>query len=191
MGLKQVTRSKINFVSEEIPDDKDIKDLKNWCDQFLKNKLITLDNNTLGLSFRTDEGIVITGNKLKDSLSNDCFVSILNYDVYNNSLFVEGVSEPSPEAVMHYLIYNTRFEVNAIFCGNDDSIIKHAKELKLVETTEETPPGSIELANEVLDVLKDNNFIVLKNYGFLSLGKTMKEAGNLVLKIHRRATNLK
>lgn len=191
MDLKQVTKFKTSFVSENIPDDKNIEDLKNWCNQFLKNKLITPDNNSLGLGFRTDDGFVITGNKLKEGLSNDCFVSILNYDVYNNSLFVEGVSEPSLEAVMHYLIYNTRFEVNAIFCGNDDLIIKHAKKLKLVETREEIPPGSIELANEVLDVLKDNNFVVIKNYGFLSLGKTMKEAGDLALKFHKKALSLK
>jgi hypothetical protein len=92
---------------------------------------------------------------------------------------------------MHYLIYNTRFEVNAILCGNDDSIVKHAKELKLIETTEEIAVGTVELANEVLDALGNNNFIVIKNYGFLSLGKTMKEAGDLALKIHKKATSLK
>jgi hypothetical protein len=191
VALKQVTKFKTNFVSEDIPDDKGIEDLKKWCNQFLKNKLITLDNNPLGLSFRTEDGIVITGNKLKDGLSNNSFVSVLNYDVYKNSLFVEGILEPSPEAVMHYLIYNTRFEVNAIFCGNGDSIIKHAKELKLVETSEEIPSGTVELANEVLDVLGNNNFIVIKNYGFLSLGKTMKESGELALKIHQKASSLK
>jgi len=191
VALKQVTKFKTNFVSEDIPDDKGIEDLKKWCNQFLKNKLITLDNNPLGLSFRTEDGIVITGNKLKEGLSNNSFVSVLNYDVYNNSLFVEGLLEPSPEAVMHYLIYNTRFEVNAIFCGNNNSIIKHAKELKLVETSEEIPSGTVELANEVLDVLSNNNFIVIKNYGFLSLGKTMKEAGELALKIHQKASSLK
>ena len=190
MDSEQVTRVKTSFVSEDIPDDKGIEDLKKWCEQFLKNKLITLDNNSLGLSFRIDDGLVITGNKLKESLSNDSFVSVLNYDVYKNSLFVEGVLEPSPEAVMHYLIYNTRFEVNAIFCGNESLIVKHAKKLKLVETSEELPSGSVELANEVLDVLGNNNFIVIKNYGFVSLGKTMKEAGDLVLKIHKKAASL-
>ena len=190
MDLKEITKVKINFVSEEIPDDKGIEDLKKWCNQFLKNKLTTPDNNSLGLSYRIDDGFVITGNKLKDGLSNDSFVSVLNYDVYKNSLFVEGSLGPSIEAVMHYLIYNTRFEVNAIFCGNDNLIIKHAKELKLVETEEEIPPGTVELANEALSILSNNNFIVIKNYGFLSLGKTMKEAGELALKTYKKALSL-
>jgi hypothetical protein len=191
MPLKELTKSKINFVSEDIPDEKDIKDLKKWCDQFLKKKLIALDNNPLGLSFRTEDEFIITVNKLKQDLSNDCFVRMSNYDVYNNSLFVEGLSEPSIEAVMHYLIYNTRFEVNAVFCGKNDLIVKHAKELKLVETEEEIPPGTVDLANEVLNVLGNNNFIVIKNYGFISLGKTMKEAGELALKVHKKALSLK
>ena len=190
MVTKELTKFKTSFISEEVPGDKGIEDLKEWCQQFLKNKLINLDN-TLGLSFRIEDEFIITGNKLKESLSNDCFVRVSNYDVYNNFLFVEGVLEPPSEAVMHYLIYNTRFEVNAIFCGSNGSILKHAKELKLVETEEEIPAGSVELANEVLDVLKNNNFIVIKNYGFLSLGKTMKEAGELALKIHRKAFSIK
>jgi len=191
VNLKEVTKSKINFVSEDIPDEKEIEDLKKWCNEFIKNRLINPENNSLGLSVRLEDEFIITGNKLKENLSNDCFVRVANYDVYKNSLYIEGVLEPSPEALMHYLIYNTRFEVNAIFCGKDDSILKHAKELKLVETKEEIPPGSMELANEVLDVLGENNFIVIKNYGFLSLGRNMKEAGELAIKIHHKAVSLK
>jgi len=39
--------------------------------------------------------------------------------------------------------------------------------------------GTIELAKEVLKVLGNNKLIVLKNHGFVSLGATMKEAGEL------------
>jgi hypothetical protein len=191
VDVKQVTKFKTNFVSDEIPDEKEIEELKKWCNEFLKNKLINPENNSLGLSFRSEDEFIITGNKLKENLSNDCFIRVANYDVYKNSLYVEGILEPSLDALIHYLIYNTRFEVNAIFCGNDDSILKHAKELKLVETKEEIPPGSTELANEVLDVLGGNNFIVIKNYGFLSLGRNMKEAGELAIKIHQKASSLK
>jgi len=191
VDVKQVTKFKTNFVSDEIPDEKEIEELKKWCSEFLTSKLINSENNSLGLSFRSEDEFIITGNKLKENLSNDCFIRVANYDVYKNSLYVEGILEPSLDALIHYLIYNTRFEVNAIFCGNDDSILKHVKELKLVETKEEIFPGSTELANEVLDVLGENNFIVIKNYGFLSLGRNMKEAGELAIKIHQKASSLK
>lgn len=186
-----MTRFKTNFISEEIPDDKRIEELKKWCNEFLKKKMMNIENNSLGLSFRADDEFIITGNKLKENVGNDSFVTVSNYDVYKNSLYVEGALEPSSEAVMHCLIYNTRFEVNAIFCGNDPFIVKHAKELKLVETKNETSPGTLELANEVLDVLENNNFIVIKNYGFISLGRNMKEAADQAMKIHQKTATLK
>jgi hypothetical protein len=191
METKQSIKFKTNFVSEEIPEEKEIEELKKWCNEFLKNKLINSENDSLGLSCRLEDEFIITGNKLKDDLSNDCFIRVSNYDVYKNSLYIEGILEPPIVAVMHYLIYNTRFEVNAIFCGRDDSILKHTKELKLVETKEEMSKDALELANSVLDVLGDNNFIVIKNYGFLSLGRNMKEAGESALKIHKKALSLK
>jgi hypothetical protein len=191
MEAKQITKFKTNFVSEEIPEEKEIEELKKWCNEFLKNKLMNIENDSLGVSFRLEDEFIMTGNKLKDGLTNDCFIRVSNYDVYKNSLYIEGVLEPPIVAVMHYLIYNTRFEVNAIFCGRDESILKHVKELKLVETKEEIPQDALELANSVLDVLGDNNFIVIKNYGFLSLGRNMKDAGELALNILKKAQKLK
>jgi len=181
MELKEVKKFKTNFVSEEAPADKNVEELKKWCSQFQMNKLIDLENNSLGLSFRTEDGFIITGNKLKEDFSNDCFVSAENYDVYNNSFYVEGLQEPSIEAIMHFLIYNTRDDVNAILCGSCDSVLKNAEKMKLPVTKNEQPSGTMEFANEVLDILEDNNFIVIKNCGFVSLGRNMKEAGDLVL----------
>jgi len=188
---KKRVKFKTIFISDEVPEDKGIKDLKHWCNQFHKNKL-TLPNeeaSTGNLSFRTDDGFIITATtlKTKENLSNDTFVRVVNYDVYKNAIYAEGKQEPSCESIMHFLIYNTRGEVNAIFHGHDNSIVKNAEKLKLPVTQEEAPPGTIELANEVLAVLSDNNFIVVKNGGFVSLGRTMKEAGELALKIHKKA----
>jgi len=69
--------------------------------------------------------------------------------------------------------------------------IKNAEKLKLPVTEEEAPPGTTELANEVLAILDDNNFIVVKNGGFVSLGKNMKEAGELTLNILNKKQKLK
>ena len=174
---------KINFISEEVPDDKNIKDLKNWFDKFLKNNLIDLENNSLGLSFRTDDGFIIT--------AKDSFVLIFNYDVYNNTLFVEGKEQPPLESIMHYLIYNTRGEMNVIFHGHHNLIVKNANKLKLPVTKNDPEPGTMEFANEVLDIIGDNNFVIIKNHGFVSLGRTMKEAGELALSILKKAQSLK
>lgn len=186
---------KVNFISDEIPDEKELEELKKWCNQFEKNNLLrTSSNTTLGnLSFRIEDGFIITATSLKskENLPNDSFVRVFNYDVYKNSLYVEGNKEPSSDSIMHYLIYNTRGEINAIFHGNNDAILKNAEKLKLSITKNETEQDAMGFANAVLDVLGDNNFVVIKNHGFVALGKNMKEAGELVLDILKKAQRLK
>jgi hypothetical protein len=184
---ENVKKFKIEFVSDDLPDEKEIKDLMQWCNQFHKNNLKP------NLSFRIEDGFVITANDLepKENLSNDSLVRVVNYDVYKNVFYIEGKKEPSIESIIHYLIYNTRDEVNAIFNGSHDLILKNAEKLKLPITKNEQPAGSMELANEVLDILSDNDFVVIRNREFISLGRNMKETGELALNILKKAQKLK
>jgi L-fuculose-phosphate aldolase len=182
------------FVSDEVPSDARIGELKEWSERLQRNGLTPeIEGNYTGnLSFRSEEGFVITasGLKSKENLSNDCFVYVKNYDEQSNTVYIEGSRQPSSEAVMHFLIYKTRKEVNAVFHGHNDAIIMNAEEMKFPVTEKEHEPGAIALAKEVLKVLGDKNLIVLKNHGFVSLGRTMKEAGELALATLKRSKEL-
>jgi L-fuculose-phosphate aldolase len=184
-------RFNISFVSDEVPRNAKIEELKEWSEKFQKNGLTPEfeGNYTGNLSFRSEEGFVITasGLKSKENLSNDCFVYVKNYDEQSNTVYIEGRRQPSSEAVMHFLIYKTRKEINAVFHGHNDAIIMNAEEMKFPVTEREYEPGTIELAKEVLKVLGDKNLIVLKNHGFVSLGRTMKDAGELALATLKRS----
>jgi len=184
-------RFNISFVSDEVPSDARIEGLKEWSEKFQRNGLTPeIEGNYTGnLSFRSEEGFVITasGLKSKENLSNDCFVYVKNYGEQSNTVYVEGSRQPSSEAVMHFLIYKTRKEVNAVFHGHNDAIIMNAEKLGFPVTEKEHEPGTIELAKEVLKVLGDKKLIVLKNHGFVSLGRTMKEAGDLALATLKRS----
>jgi ribulose-5-phosphate 4-epimerase/fuculose-1-phosphate aldolase len=187
-------RFNTTFVSNEIPSEKRIEELKWWCKSFQKNDLTPeLEGNYTGnLSFKNETGFIITasGLKNKENLGNECFVRVKNYGKQSNTVYVEGRRHPSSEAVMHFLIYQTRPKVNAVFHGHSDAIIKNTEKLKLPVTEIEHEPGSIELAEEVLRALEDNNLIVIKNHGFISLGKTMKEAGEQALETLRRSKDI-
>jgi ribulose-5-phosphate 4-epimerase/fuculose-1-phosphate aldolase len=184
-------RFNIIFVSDEVPIDAKIDELKEWSERFQKNELTPEfeGNYTGNLSFRSKEGFVITasGLKSKENLSNDCFVYVKNYEKESNTVYVEGRRQPSSEAVMHFLIYKTRKEVNAVFHGHNDAIIMNAEKLGFPVTEREHEPGTIALAKEALKVLGDKNLIVLRNHGFVSLGRTMKEAGELALATLKRS----
>jgi L-fuculose-phosphate aldolase len=187
-------RFNISFVSDEVPSDARIDELKEWSERFQRNGLTPeIEGNYTGnLSFRSKEGFVITGSglKSKENLSNDCFVYVKSYDEQSNTVYIEGSRQPSSEAVMHFLIYKTRKEINAIFHGHNDAIIMNAEKLGFPVTEREYEPGTMELAKEVLKVLGDKNLIVLKNHGFVSLGRTMKEAGELALATLKRSKEL-
>ena len=138
-------RFNIIFVSDEIPSDARIEELKEWGERFQKNGLTPeIEGNYTGnLSFRSEEGFIITasGLKSKEDLSNDCFVYVKSYDEQSNTVYVEGKRQPSSEAVMHFLIYKAREEINAIFHGHNEAIIANAEKFKLPVTEEEHEPG--------------------------------------------------
>ena len=178
------------FIDDVVPEEKKIDELKKWCDQFNNSNLTPeVDGKSSGnLSFRTEDGFIVTasGLKTKEELTKDSFVFVDNYDVYNNTFYAEGKQEPSSESIMHFLIYNTRGDVRAIFHGHNDSIVENAEKLKIPVTEEEQEPGTMEMANEVLSIIGNNDFVVIKNHGFVALGKTMKEAGELALSILKK-----
>ena len=173
------------FVSDKIPHDTKLVELKKWSKTFQESGLTpeVQGNFTGNLSFRSKEGFVITASGLKDKedLEDVCFVYVKAYNEQDNTFFVEGQTKPSSESIMHHLIYKACMDVKAVFHGHKDTIIAHAKELELPVTEKEYESGTVELAKEVLKVLGDNKLIVLRNHGFVSLGSTMKEAGKLAL----------
>lgn len=173
------------FASDRIPCNTRIKELKVWCERFQKYGLTPMveGNYTGNLSFRSAEGFIITASGLesKKNLTDDCFVYIQAYDDHTNTFFVEGKKKPSSESIMHHLVYINHKEVKAIFHGHNNLIVRYAENLKLPVTQKEFESGTIELAKEVIKVLEDNKLIVLRNHGFISLGKTMKKAGEMAL----------
>ncbi len=174
------------FASEQTPKDPQLGELKEWCAKFQKNYLtpVVEGNYTGNLSFRSKEGFVITASGLKDkeNLTDDSFVCVKHYEEKNNTFYVEGKKAPSSESVMHYLIYKHHRDVNAVFHGHNNLIVANAEKLGLAVTEKEYGSGTKSLAKEVLKV-PDAKIIVLRNHGFVSLGATMKEAGERALEI--------
>jgi len=192
----QGIKFRVEVVNRKIPEDKRLEELKYWCKEFHRLNLAPpYEGGSYGnLSFRFKDGedaFIITGSRigLKDKLSNECFVKVLSCDLDKGVVYTSGVREPSSESMLHFAIYHHRKDVNAIFHGHCQEILSHASRLKISETKKEEPYGTIELVQRVLEILNDESFLVMKNHGFISLGKTMKEAGELTLQIHRRCCN--
>jgi L-ribulose-5-phosphate 4-epimerase len=136
------------------------------------------------LSCRTQEGFFITaaGANLAE-LQDEQITHVRSFNLQMNKVIVDGVCLPSSESLLHGAIYEARPEINAIFHGHHSVSLSQSKALKIKVTANEAPYGSKELINEVLRILSDENFVIMKNHGFLSMGKTTDEAGEMVRKV--------
>jgi len=184
------TKFKYIQKNKEISKHKDLKLLKEWCNIFnKKNFAPTYEGGSSGnLSFRSQtnsNNFIITASHtaLNSSMTNSDFFFFSFSSIANNTIHANGNRAPSSESLMHYLIYKNRPEVNAIFHGHSDNIMKLAREKGFPETELELPYGTIELAKDVTNTLKNYSFVILKNHGFISVGKTQEETGNRVLKL--------
>jgi len=188
------TKFRTEFVGAEIPGDRRIDELRFWCSEFHRFKLAPLHKYGAcgNLSFRIAEGetpfiITASGASFEGIVPGENFVAVSSCDLKRGVVFAEGEKRPSSESMLHFAIYDKRRNVNAVFHGHSSEILCRAPGLNLAETVREEPYGSVELVQSILDVLDNEVFIVIKNHGFISLGRTMKEAGERALNIYKRS----
>ena len=196
-----VARFHVRFVSREPPGNRRLDELISWCVRFNEYGLTPPKGDGTGrtvgnLSFRIAPGqpaLVITASALSSKQAPRArdFVKVLDCDLANNTVVAVGLRDPSSESMMHHEIYRRRKEVGAIFHGHDREIVAHAVALDLPVTGTEQPPGTVALLEEAMKVLGKNDFLVLKNHGFLALARTMAEAGALALRIKKQVDKLK
>jgi ribulose-5-phosphate 4-epimerase/fuculose-1-phosphate aldolase len=183
---------KVIFLDNIPPNDPGIRELIKWCGEFSRRKLAPrYKGGSYGnLSFRVKgdpRSFIITssGSKLGKRMGRAFFVMVSKVDFGNRVIHARGAREPSSESMLHYVIYSKRKDVNAIFHGHCAKIMSMPPANGIPVTKKEEPYGTRGLVNRVMDVLGRKNFIIMKNHGFLSLGRTMKEAGGNALKIYR------
>lgn len=187
------------FKSQRIPNDLRIQELGEWLKKLSQAGVLPdYGTGAFGnLSFRLEKGtrqkalgtseargmnsFIITASGLKSSEPEN-FVKVLHGDCASFSVEVEGVKKPSSESLLHLAIYQARPDINVIFHGHNDYLLKAAADLGLSCTSKEEPFGSLELIDRVLEIISQNNFLIMKNHGFLSLGKTLDDAGSQILK---------
>lgn len=180
------------FTSNAPPVNEGISELKYWCRIFHDRKLARPHKwGSYGnLSFRdSGSSFIITGSGVRfgEQWVENPFVRVVSCDIDKSIVHAEGTRDPSSESLLHYSIYQARPEINAVFHGHSRRILERAADLGLTQTLSEEPYGSVSLARSIVEVLGRNFFIVIRAHGFVSLGLTMKEAGELACAIQDRA----
>lgn len=177
------------FVSMNPPSDEMIKRLMFWGRKFsLMGLTPAYQFGAAGnLSFRTEVGFIITGaGKSLADLHEEDFVEVLDCDIAKREVVAKGKMEPSSETMLHFAIYKNRPEVKVIFHVHDDYAIQNCSALGLRCTENEQPSGSVELIDEVLKVMENLDYVVIKNHGIISLGGTFEETGERIIDINTK-----
>lgn len=164
-----------------------LKEMVGWCRRFSDMMLVAAEAGNL--SFRLGSGFVITPTgKSKTALLPADLVEVVNCDIEKGEVAVRGAFEPSSESMLHWLVYKSRSDVNAVFHLHDFDVLEKRDELRLKSTAKAMPYGTLGLAIEVLSALgKNENYILIMNHGTLSVGGSMDAAGELALDVHQRA----
>ncbi len=182
---------KFNYesIGKTISETDLLPELKKWCLIFNENKLAPAysGGSSGNLSFRikpSENRFIITASHtaLRENMSDNDFTEVIFYDKKNNTITGKGIKTPSSESILHYLIYKNRPDVNAVFHGHSLEILKNAKHLNIPVTEKEFPYGTTETATETLKLIKNHNFVIIKNHGFISCGRSLKEAGTNAVK---------
>ena len=177
------------FTSNVAPDNPDIEELIFWAKQFHEHGLApSYGLGSYGnLSFRSTVNpgsfiITVSALELKDSLNNNDFCLVTKVDYDKLQVYCSGKKSPSSETMLHSTIYAARQDINAIFHGHSTHILNTCESIGMPQTDVEYEYGTIELVNSVKEIALKNDFFILKNHGFISLGNTMDKAGKLALK---------
>lgn len=170
------TKFRTIFAGKTPPASPHINELISWCRRFAELGLAP--GGSGNMSFRSKDSFIVsrTAGHL-GLIKADEFVEVLKADIASKELTVMGAHEPSSESMMHAAIYAARPEVGAVFHGHHDKMLRQGEKLGLAVTEHEQPYGTPEFVQEILKILGKNKFFLMRNHGFVALGKDMEEAG--------------
>jgi ribulose-5-phosphate 4-epimerase/fuculose-1-phosphate aldolase len=180
------------FRSRELPEDSRVMEIIDWGARLHRLGLLPHASGGFAgnMSFRNSNGFVITsGGVDKGKLLPNDFVQVLSCSPESMKVTAEGEMEPSSETFMHYMIYEKRKDVNAIIHVHDKEVARKASKLKVKSTRHKQPYGTPELAREVEKAAGHEKFLVIKDHGVVSFGKSVWEAAKMAVTMHEAAEN--
>lgn len=178
--------------------DHRLQELKYWGRVFHRHGLAPLHEagSSGNLSARLRPGsdafiVTATGVRSKDALTDNDFALVESCDLASGVVVARGRREPSSESMMHWAIYKERPEVHAVFHGHCDDIVLQACKLQVPKTQAEEHYGTVDQVRRVLEILGGAGFVVLRGHGFVSVGRTLTEAGQRALTAYGRSQTLR
>ncbi len=168
--------------------DQRLPDLNHWAYLFSQLGLapVHVEGAYGNHSYRTGDAssFIITKSAMipKETLQADDFTHVVGLDESAHVFLTEGLCAPSSETYLHYVLYRSLPHINAILHGHYPLLNVYAEGLHIPVTKEFYAYGTPELAQSALDIVdRTTSFFILKDHGFVALGKDIATAGKLTL----------
>jgi len=183
-----------NWIEAEPISINQLHELNKWRDTLYNLGLIGAYHNGIGfgnISKRlNNHTFIITGSAtggLK-TLNENHYVLVNEYNLWQNSLTCTGPIKASSESLSHAVVYECSKETNAVIHIHNFEMWE--KLIHNVPTTrEEISYGTTEMANEIKKLFIETNvkaekIIAMAGHeeGIIAFGKTLDEAGEILLK---------
>lgn len=140
------------------------------------------------MSVRCVEGFAITASGCNLGIMEPEEVSyVRDCSLNEKTVRYEGPREPSSESFLHHLIYRSRSDARAVVHAHDPATADAPLGADLEETPREEPYGTVELARLAIETFKkDRTIIVLRNHGYVAMGRSLTEAVDTIISVHMR-----
>ncbi|MDY6801470.1 MAG: class II aldolase/adducin family protein [Bacteroidota bacterium] len=126
-----------------------------------------------------------TGNIQK--LTQKHYALVKDFDLENNFIHCTGLSKASSESLSHAAIYKSNKRINAVVHIHDQKFWK--KYIHQLPTTNENAAfGTPEIAREISKLTTQEKGIIIMGghpEGIISYGKSLDDAGNVLLKYYQ------
>jgi len=187
MEIYQGVKFEYTRVSTSFIWDQRLEVLNYWTTLFTELGLAPLhgDGAYGNQSYRTSpSSFFITRSAMKPqkNLHPADYVHVTGFDTANHTFIIEGTTIPSSESFLHNSLYEALPDINAILHGHSSLLSQYAEDLGIPVTQKFHDYGTPELAESALKMTGNNcEFFILKDHGFVALGKNIETAGKLTL----------
>lgn len=183
-----------NWIQSAPIDKNSISEINHWRKILFNHHLIGVYPNGIGygnISIRRNEKeFLISGTSTGhlESLTNDHYSTVIDYNFAENTLTCKGPIKASAESLTHAAIYEMDPTAQAIIHIHNkpmwDKLLN-----KVPTTSANVEYGTPEMALEIKKLfnttnLMDQKILVMAGHeeGVISFGKNLKEAGDLILR---------
>ncbi len=182
---------KCNDEEKNLPYYDERKQIISYGLKMLKDKLVKGTWGNISMKVKEDL-MLVTPSAIPYTNMKPSDIILLRISDYKILDEYRGIN-PTSEKNLHASIYRNKKDINAIIHTHSNNISVFAatrSEFENIRVTDYKPSGSIDIAEEVVEKMGDNKFVIMANHGFVACDINLNDAYKNALSIEKKAEKI-